>query len=286
MNEERLKHAYDRAVELIVTKGPEVLLAILFLLVGWWAISQASRIARKRMVKRAVDPSLIDFICSMISIVLRVMLIISVAGMIGIETTSFVAAIGAAGLAIGLALQGSLSNFAGGVLILFFKPFKVGDYIDGKGGSGTVIRIDILHTTLTTVNNIEVIIPNGQLSNNEITNYSRSETRRAVFLVGISYDDDIQLARKTILEVLNNDPRTLSEPAPVVFLEQLGDNSLNLTIRSWVKNVDYWDYFFENLERIKLALDKVGITIPYPQQDMHIYQHTVLDENAKKSLGQ
>lgn len=289
MDKESLKHGYDRAIELIVTKGPEVLLAIVFLLAGWWLIGQFKKIARKRMEHRNVDPSLIDFIGSMIAIILRILLIISVAGMIGIETTSFVAAIGAAGLAIGLALQGSLSNFAGGVLILFFKPFKVGDFIEGKGGTGTVERIDILHTTLNTPNNIKVIIPNGQLSNNEINNYSQNDTRRAVFSVGIGYDDDVKLARNTILKVLEADGRTLAEPKPVVWLEQLGDNSLNLTVRAWCKNSEYWDYFFQNMEKIKESLDEANINIPYPQRDIHIYQHNGNgngNADVQKLLGQ
>ncbi len=273
MNEETLKHGYQKAIDVIVTKGPEILLALLFLFVGWWVIGQIKKVARKRMVKREVDPSLIDFIGSMVAIVLRVLLIISVAGMIGIETTSFVAAIGAAGLAIGLALQGSLANFAGGVLILFFKPFKVGDFIEGQGGTGTVEHIDILHTKLKTPNGVKVIVPNGQLSNNEITNYSQKETRRVVIAIGIGYDDDIQTARKTILEVINSDPRTLAEPAPVVVLTELGDNSLNLSVRAWVNTPDYWDYFFENIEKAKVALDQANISIPYPQRDVHIFQH-------------
>lgn len=273
MNEESLKHGYDKAIDLIVTKGPEVLLALVFLFVGWWVIGQMKKVARKRMHSREVDPSLIDFVGSMVAVVLRVLLIISVAGMIGIETTSFVAAIGAAGLAIGLALQGSLANFAGGVLILFFKPFKVGDFIEGNGGSGTVEHIDILHTILKTPNGVKVIVPNGQLSNNEITNFSNKETRRVVLAVGIGYGDDIQTARTIILEVINNDARTLKDPEPVVILTELGDNSLNLNVRVWVQTADYWDYNFQNLEKVKVALDKANINIPYPQRDVHIYQH-------------
>lgn len=273
MNEDTLKHGYEKAIDLIVTKGPEIILALLFLIVGWWLIGQAKKIVHKRMVKRDVEPSLIGFVGSMFAVILRVLLIISVAGMIGIETTSFVAAIGAAGLAIGLALQGSLANFAGGVLILFFKPFKVGDFIDGNGGSGTVEHIDILHTTLKTPDNIKVIIPNGQLSNSEVKNYSKEETRRVVIAVGIGYGDDVQLARNSIIDVLKADQRTLEEPAPVVVLTELGDNALNLSVRAWVKTPDYWDYFFQNTEKIKVALDKAKISIPYPQRDVHIYQH-------------
>ncbi len=273
MDQETLQHGYQKAMDLIVTKGPEILLALLFLFVGWWVIGKIKKVIRKRMVKREVDLSLVDFVGSMIAIILRILLIISVAGMIGIETTSFVAAIGAAGLAIGLALQGSLANFAGGVLILFFKPFKVGDFIEGNGGSGTVQHIDILHTVLKTPDGVKVIIPNGQLSNNEITNYSNEETRRVVIAVGIGYGDDIQVARNTILEIIKNDPRTIADPAPVVVLTELGDNSLNLSARAWVNTADYWSYFFENIEKVKVALDKADINIPYPQRDVHIYQH-------------
>lgn len=225
------------------------------------------------MQKQEVEPSLIDFIGNMMAIIMRLLLLISVAGMLGIETSSFVAVIGAAGLAIGLALQGSLSNFAGGVLILFFKPFKVGDFIDGNGGSGTVEKIDILHTTLKTPQNLKIIIPNGQLSNSEVKNYSKEETRRVDIAVGIGYGDDVQKARNTILEVLNADTRTLPEPAPVVVLTELGDSSLNLSVRAWVNSPDYWDYFFQNTEKIKVALDNAGVSIPFPQRDVHLYQH-------------
>lgn len=282
MDKETIKHGYQRAIDLLLTKGPEILLAIVFLLAGWWFIGQFVKLVRKRMIVRNVEPSLVGFITSMIGVVMKVLLVISVAGMIGIETTSFIAAIGAAGLAVGLALQGSLANFAGGVLILFFKPFHVGDFIEGKGGSGTVLSIDILHTTIKTPNNQIIIIPNGQLSNNEVTNFSRGENRRAVFEVGISYDDDVQVAREAILKVLNNDPRTIAEPAPVVHLAELGDNSLNLSVRAWVANAEYWDYFFQNLEKIKVALDGVGISIPYPQRDVHIFQHLPKDASPDK----
>jgi small conductance mechanosensitive channel len=273
MNEESLKLGYAKAIDLLVTKGPEILLALLFLVLGWWFIGKLKKVAQNRMHKQEVDPSLVGFVSSMVAVIFRVLLIISVAGMIGIETTSFVAAIGAAGLAIGLALQGSLANFAGGVLILFFKPFKVGDFIKGNGGTGTVEHIDILHTTLNTPENIKVIIPNGQLSNHEISNYSQKETRRVDLTVGIGYGSDIQIARNTILDVLNADQRTLTEPAPVVVLTELGDNSLNLSVRAWVSTPDYWDYYFQNLEKAKVALDNVNINIPYPQRDVHIYQH-------------
>ncbi len=275
MDKERWKLGYDRAIELIVTKGPEVLLAIFFLIVGWWFINQATRVARRHMIKRSVDPSLISFISSLVSIIFKVLLIISVAGMIGIETTSFVAAIGAAGLAIGLALQGSLSNFAGGVLILFFKPFKVGDDIEGEGGAGVVERIDILHTTLSTANNEKIIIPNGQLSNNEITNFTRSDERRVVFTIGIGYNDSIQTARNVMLKALNQDKRTLEIPEPLVHVTKLGDSSVELQVKAWVKTADYVGYKFDNLEQLKLALDNAGVSIPYPQRDIHHYQHVV-----------
>jgi small conductance mechanosensitive channel len=203
--------------------------------------------------------------------ILKVLVYITALGMLGIEMTSFIAILGAAGLAVGLALQGSLSNFAGGVLILFFKPFKVGDFIERGSESGTVERIDILHTILNTPQNQTIVVPNGQLANSPVINYSDKETRQARFAVGISYGSDIKKAREVILRVLNSDERLLAEPAPVVVLTELADSSLNLSARAWTKNSDYWSFFWENLEKIKEELDKEGIEIPFPQRDVHIH---------------
>lgn len=203
---------------------------------------------------------------------LKVMVYITALGMLGIQMTSFIAILGAAGLAVGLALQGSLSNFAGGVLILFFKPFKVGDFIERGSESGTVEAIDILHTLIKTPNNQLIIIPNGQLANSPVTNYSAKDTRRVVFSVGIGYASDIKKAREVILRILREDERTLKEPEPIVVLTNLGDSSLDLSARAWTTNENYWNYLWENLEKMKEELDKEGIELPFPQRDVHLFQ--------------
>lgn len=256
--------------DVVITYGPNLVKAILVLVAGLWAVSLFTGFFKKILNKSNVDPSLAGFLKGIVSILLKVLVYITALGMLGVEMTSFIAILGAAGLAVGLALQGSLSNFAGGVLILFFKPFKVGDFIERGSESGTVEQIDILHTKLNTPNNQIIVIPNGQLSNSAITNYSAKETRRAVFSVGISYDDDIKKAREVMLEVINKDERTLKDPEPVVVLTGLGDSSLNLSVRAWSSTSDYWDYFFSNLEAIKEALDANDIEMPYPQRDVHL----------------
>lgn len=234
------------------------------------AVSLITGFFKKILNKSNVDPSLAGFLKGIVSILLKVLVYITALGMLGVEMTSFIAILGAAGLAVGLALQGSLANFAGGVLILFFKPFKVGDFIERGSESGTVEQIDILHTKLKTPNNQVIVIPNGQLSNSAVTNYSANETRRAVFSVGISYDDDIKKAREVILDVINKDERTLKDPEPIVVLTGLGDSSLNLSVRAWSLTSDHWSYFWDNLEAIKEALDANDIEMPYPQRDVHI----------------
>lgn len=268
----------DFFLDLAMTYGPKLLAAILTLLVGLWVTKIIVKVAERVFNRSNVDPSLQGFLKGMISILLKVMVYITALGMLGIEMTSFIAMLGAAGLAVGLALQGSLSNFAGGVLILLFKPFKVGDFIERGSESGTVERIDILHTVLRTGNNQLVIIPNGQLANSPVTNYSTKETRRAVFPVGIGYSSDVKKAREVILEVLNNDERTLEDPAPVVVLTNLGDSSLDLSVRAWVQSSEYWPYFWENLETIKEKLDQADIELPFPQRDLHVYNHDTDEE--------
>jgi len=195
-----------------------------------------------------------------------------VAGMVGVETTSFIAMIGAAGLAIGLALQGSLANFAGGVLILIFRPFKVGEYIEAQGVGGTVDQIQIFHTVLKTPDNKTVVIPNGNLSNGTVTNYSRQDTRRVELVMGIAYDDDVKLARSILLELAENDARVLKDPEPVVWLASLGESSVNLSMRLWTKTDDFWPTFFELQEQAKERFDAAGLTIPFPQRTLHVIQ--------------
>lgn len=258
--------------DFLYTRGPGILLAIVTLIAGIFVIKYLIRLMNRRMEKRNVDPSLIGFLSSIINFTLYLLLFLAVARMIGIATTSFLALIGAAGLAVGLALQGSLSNFAGGVLILLFKPFRVGEYISSTSdASGTVKKIDILYTTLTTPGNEEVYAPNGPLANSVITNYSRNGMRRLDFNIGISYESDIKTARQLMLDIFNSDPRIRKEPAPpVVVLNQLADSSVNLIGRIWVGRDDYWDVFFEGQEQIKETLEANGISIPFPQREVII----------------
>ncbi|KAB2814538.1 mechanosensitive ion channel family protein [Phaeocystidibacter luteus] len=260
----------DKAVDWALAAAPGLAIAIITLIIGAWVIKFATRSFKKIMVKRNVDESLRGFLTGILRFLLWIMLVISIASSVGIETTSFVAVLGAAGLAIGLALQGSLANFAGGVLILLFKPFKVGDVIDAQGEIGTVARIDVLHTTVHTLTNKEVIMPNGQVANNTIINIGRQPKRRVDFAVGIAYDASVKEARKVILDLLAKDERIDKDPAPVVKLTNLGDSSLDLSVRCWVDTGLYWDVYFDNLEAIKEALDEANIGIPFPQRDVHI----------------
>ncbi|WEK31963.1 MAG: mechanosensitive ion channel family protein [Candidatus Pseudomonas phytovorans] len=260
-------------IPLIMEYGSRVLLALLTLAVGWWIINRVSARLGKLVGMRNADLALQGFISTLANIVLKVLLMVSVASMIGIETTSFVAAIGAAGLAIGLALQGSLANFAGGVLILMFRPFRIGDWIEAQGVSGTVDSIQIFHTVLRTGDNKTVIMPNGSLSNGIITNTNRQPTRKVVFDVGVDYEADLQKARNVLLE-LAQDPRVLAEPAPQAVISTLGDSSITVSLRIWTKTSDYWDVMFMLNEHARDRLKAEGIDIPFPQRVIRVVQET------------
>ena len=219
-----------------------------------------------------METTLRRFLNSLSNIGLKGLLLISVASMLGIETTSFIAVLGAAGLAIGLALQGSLANFAGGVLILIFRPYKVGDFVEAAGQSGIVKSIEIFSTVLTTGDNKTIILPNGSISNSAVINYSTQETRRVDLVFCIGYDDDLRRA-KAVLESLNNAvERILKDPEPMIVVSNLGDSSVDITTRSWVNAADYWAVYFDLVENVKLVFDEEGISIPYPQTDVHLYQ--------------
>ncbi|MEN5303723.1 MULTISPECIES: mechanosensitive ion channel family protein [unclassified Pseudomonas] len=260
-------------VPLIMEYGSRFLLALLTLAVGWWIINKVSARLGKLVGLRNADLALQGFISTLSNIVLKVLLFVSVASMIGIETTSFVAAIGAAGLAIGLALQGSLANFAGGVLILMFRPFRIGDWIEAQGVSGTVDSIQIFHTVLRTGDNKTVIMPNGALSNGIITNTNRQPTRKVVFDVGVDYEADLQKARQVLLE-LAQDPRVLADPAPQAVVSTLGDSSITVSLRLWTKTSDYWDVMFMLNEHARDRLKAEGIDIPFPQRVIRVVQET------------
>lgn len=268
---EKIELALDRVIEAILGRIPGLILAIILLFVGSWFIRLILKLMHRRFERRNVDLSLRDFVVSIVKFILYAMLILTVASMVGIQTTSFVAVLGAASLSIGLALQGSLSNFAGGVLILLFRPFRVGDYVSSaSGASGTVEKIDILYTTLRTAEGIAVFAPNGPLANSVITNYSSITKRRIEYKIGISYESNIKQAREVILAVLKADSRILGTPKPEVRVAELADSSVNLVIRAWTPKEVYWDAYYENFEQIKLAFDSHDITIPFPQQEMRI----------------
>lgn len=262
----------DRYLDMALSYAPQVLGAILLLVIGWIIIGIVVRVIRKRLEKNKFDPSLRGFLMSIMSITLKILLLITVISMLGVQMTSFIAVLGAAGLAIGLALQGSLANFAGGVLILARKPFKVGEFIQGGGVMGTVEEINILYTRLTTPDGQVIFAPNGALSNSDITNFSRNKTRRINLEVGIGYDDDIDKAKKIMSEVLKQDKRLLKEPAHTVHVFELGDSAVGIRGRAWVENKDYWDVLFDLTETIKKTYDKHNINIPYPQRDVHLFK--------------
>ena len=221
---------------------------------------------RKLMNKRGVDITLQKFLGNLVGWVLKILLFITVVSILGVETTSFAAIIASAGLAVGLALQGSLGNFAGGVLIMIFKPFKIGDLIEAQGEIGVVKEIEIFTTKLTGLSNKEIIIPNASLSNGNIVNYTTEGTRRVDLVIGVSYDADIKQTKEVLMNVLTSHPKVLKDPAPAVTVSELADSSVNFAVRPWCNTDDYWDVYFEVTENTKLALDKAGIEIPYPHQ--------------------
>jgi small conductance mechanosensitive channel len=266
----------DKLVSIISTQFvvylPKLLLGIVLLLVGWKIVRILTKGLGKLLGKRELDASLKYFLESFVDIILKVALVISVASILGVETTSFIAILGSAGLAIGLAMQGSLSNFAGGVMILLFKPFRVGDFIEAQGHSGTVQSISVFHTFLATPDNKQIIVPNGGLANNSITNFTILPTRRCDFVFGISYGDDIKKARSILQQILDEEICFLKDPAPMIVLGELADSSVNIYFRAWLKTSDYWPTYFRTMEKVKEAFDKNGISIPFPQRDVHLLQ--------------
>jgi small conductance mechanosensitive channel len=266
---EKAEFYTEKALDLLMTWGPKLVLAILLLVVGIIVINSFSRFLRKIMKKRNVDPTLVPFLVGLVSTLLKVMLIISVVDIMGVKTTSFIAVLGAAGLAIGLALQGSLSNFAGGVLILILKPYRVGDYIEAQGNAGTVTAVQIFNTILLSPDNRKVIIPNGAISGGTITNFSSEETRRMDMIFGIGYDDDLEKAKNVLQEMAAADERLLTDPAPFIAVKELADSSVNLVVRVWCKKEDYWDIHFDWQNNVKLRFDKENISIPFPQRTVH-----------------
>jgi len=253
-----------------------VVLAVVTLVVGFWIIKRVIKGMNRVLGHKAVDDTLQKFMTSFIDVLLKILLLVAVAGMVGVETTSFIAMLGAIGLAVGLALQGSLGNFAGGVLILFFKPYRLGDIIEAQGYTGRVWDIQIFNTILITYDNQRIVIPNGLMSNGCIKNIFVEPQRRVDIEFGISYGDSIEQARAAIQSVIDNDDRILSGEQfdPNIFVSAHADSSINMLTRVWVNSEDYWPVYFGLFEQVKYAFDKAGITIPFPQRDVHLFQQS------------
>ncbi|PID70069.1 mechanosensitive ion channel protein MscS [bacterium DOLZORAL124_38_8] len=268
---EQITYYLEKAIDLLVLFGGRLILAALTIWIGLKIVRIITNGTNTLFKKQRIEKSLRLFLQSLISMGLKAIVFIIAATVLGVEMTSFIAMLGAMGLAVGLALQGSLSNFAGGVLILLLKPFKVGDFIEAGGFLGTVDKIDIFSTAINTPDNKKIHIPNAILSNGAIQNFSQEKFRRVDFTVGIGYDDDIQKAKDTLLELAKKDQRILSEPAvPFVGVSELADSSVNLAFRVWVEGKDYWDVFFDLNEKIKTTFDEKSISIPFPQRDIHL----------------
>ena len=259
----------DKLVELSISAGKNILMAVVVYIVGRFLISLIQKVLANMLSRRKVEISIQTFLKSMVNILLNVLLIISVVGALGVSTTSFAALLASAGVAIGMALSGNLQNFAGGLIILFFKPYKVGDWIEAQGTSGSVTAIQIMHTIVTTADNKVVYIPNGAMSSGVITNYSRMETRRVDWTVGVDYGEDIDKVKRIVEGLIAADSRILQTPAPVIALQALDASSVNVTIRVWVPNAKYWDVYFEMNKKIYDDFNKQGNDFPFPQLTIH-----------------
>jgi small conductance mechanosensitive channel len=259
--------------ELCTVYGLKVVAALVILVIGRWIAKLIEKIVHKMMEKRQVDPTIISFASNLTYFALLAFVVLAALGQIGIQTTSFIAVLGAAGLAIGLALQGSLSNFAAGFLLIVFRPFKLGDLIEGAGVLGVVEKIQIFTTQLKTPDNKTIIIPNAKLTDDNIVNWSAKGTRRVDLVMGIGYGDDIDKAKQAIFSVLDEESRILKDPAPTVAVSELADSSVNFVVRPWVNSGDYWDVYFNLTENLKKRFDAEGISIPFPQRDIHVFEH-------------
>jgi len=252
--------------------GLKLIAALVVFFVGKWLARKISNLLKRGMQKAETDPTLIGFVGNITYFGLLTMVVIAAVGQLGVQTTSFIAVLGAAGLAIGLALQGSLANFAAGVLMIIFRPFKAGDYIEAAGTAGSVEEVQLFTTTLKTPDNKIVIIPNAQVTAGTITNYSARDTRRLDMTFGVGYGDDLDHVKRVITQVLAEEPRLLKDPEPVVAVLNLGESSVDFAVRPWVNSADYWGVYFDLQEKMKKRFDQEGISIPFPQRDLHVYQ--------------
>ena len=261
---DKLQPYLDKTWDLILAYSPKIITALIILLIGLWLIKVVTKYARKMMIKRGMDETLMKFLGDLINWILKALLFVTVISQLGVATSSFVAILGAAGLAVGLALQGSLANFAGGALIMIFKPFKVGDLIEAQGELGVVKEIQIFVTKILTPENKLAILPNGELSNGTIVNYTDEGKLRVDLTYGVSYDADIKQTKDVLMNVLTSNDKVLKDPAPTVNVSELADSSVNFAVRPWCKPEHYWDVYFKTTENVKNALDAAGIEIPYP----------------------
>lgn len=269
MNTEQI---FDQINEIVLDYGPKVIGAVAVWVIGNWVIKALINAFSRNLEKRQVDESLKPFLNSLVGTLLKVLLIVSVLGMLGVQMTSFIAILGAAGLAVGMALSGTLQNFAGGVMILLFKPFKVGDVIEAQGFLGSVHEIQIFNTILKSPDNKTIIIPNGGLATSAMTNYTTEAQRRVDWTFGIAYGDNVDKAKSIIENLCNQDSRILKDPELFIAISELADSSVNFAVRAWVLTDDYWNVFFEMNEKVYKAFDAEGINIPFPQMDVHLHQ--------------
>ena len=260
----------DMAITYASEYGLKIVAALLIFIIGKWVVKKITGLSKLAMEKANVDRTLIEFAESLVYFILLMVVILASLNTLGINTTSFVAIFGAAGLAIGLALQGSLANVGAAVLIIIFRPFKVGDFVEAGGATGTVEDVNLFSTIIAPLDNRTIIVPNAAIVGGNIVNYSMKPERRVDHVFGIGYDDDLKLAKNTLMDIMTNDARVLQDPAPFVAVSELGDNSVNFTTRAWVANDDYWDVYFEMIEKVKLTFDEKGISFPYPQMDVHL----------------
>lgn len=267
-----MEEIINKVYEYLITYGLKVLAAILIFIVGKWAAKLISNAIEKLMLKAKVEKTITHFVRNIMYFALLLFVIIAALNKLGVQTTSIIAMLGAAGLAVGLALQGSLANFAAGIILIIFKPFKAGDLVDIADAEGIVQEIHIFNTVLNTLDNRRVVIPNAKITDGNITNYTANDKRRVDLIFGISYDDNIKTAKEVLAKIVSEDSRILKEPRVTIAVAELGDSSVNLVCRPWVKPDDYWGVYFDLTEKAKIALEAAGLSIPYPQRDVHIYQ--------------
>ena len=268
-NSESMQVLVEKGMDLGIEAGKSIIVAVVIYFVGKALITLVNRMLSGVMERRKVDPAIQSFAKSLANILMMILLVISVVSALGVNTTSFAALLASGGVAVGMALSGNLQNLAGGIVILLFRPFKVGDYIEAQGTGGTVGEIQIFHTILTTSDNKKIYLPNGALSSGNITNYSKEPLRRVDFIVAVEYGEDIDKVRKALKDILDKDERVLQEPAPVIVLGALADSSVNITVRVWVKSENYWNVFFQTNETIYNEFNRQGINFPYPQLTIH-----------------